>query len=153
MINENFQFYFDCGFSKIRAGAFNKNNPNEIFFAESKFFFNQSDIDIEIQKIVTFLEKKTGEYIGGVNLMIDSSKMMSIGIAVAKKLEGPKLKKEDIQFLIQEAKQQISKNYRNKNIIHIIINNYKINNIDYSYLPNEIECSLISLDILFIWKV
>jgi len=150
MINENFQFYFDCGFSKIRAGAFNKNNPNEIFFAESKFFFNQSDIDIEIQKIVTFLEKKTGEYIGGVNLMIDSSKMMSIGIAVAKKLEGPKLKKEDIQFLIQEAKQQISKNYRNKNIIHIIINNYKINNIDYSYLPNEIECSLISLDILFI---
>ena len=70
MINENFQFYFDCGFSKIRAGAFNKNNPNEIFFAESKFFFNQSDIDIEIQKIVTFLEKKTGEYIGGVNLMI-----------------------------------------------------------------------------------
>ena len=82
--------------------------------------------------------------------MIDSSKMMSIGISVVKKLEGPKLKKEDVQFMIQEAKQQISKNYRNKNIVHIIINNYKINNIDYSYLPNEIECNLISLDILFI---
>ena len=150
MINEKFQFYFDCGFSKIRAGAFNKDNPNEIFFTESNFFFDQSDIDIEIQKIVTFLEKKTGQYIDGVNLMIDSPKMMSIGIAVAKKLEGPKLKKEDIQFLIQEAKQQISKNYRDKNIVHIIINNYKINNIDYSYLPNEIECNLISLDILFI---
>tara|TARA_B110000046_G_C13009975_1_gene406222 strand:- start:549 stop:1658 length:1110 start_codon:yes stop_codon:yes gene_type:complete len=150
MINKNFQVYFDCGFSKIRAGAFNKNNPNEIFFKESKFFFDQSDIDQEIQKIVTFLEKKTGQYIDDVNLMIDSSKMMSIGISVVKKLEGPKLKKEDVQFMIQEAKQQISKNYRNKNIVHIIINNYKINNIDYSYLPNEIECNLISLDILFI---
>ena len=150
MINKKFQVYFDCGFSKIRAGAFNKDNPDETFFIESKIFFDHSDIDLEIQKIITFLEKKTGHYIDDVNLMIDSSKMMSIGISVAKKLEGPRLKKEDIQFIIQEAKQQISKNHRNKNIVHIIVNNYKINNIDYSYLPNEIECNLISLDILFI---
>ena len=150
MINKKFQVYFDCGFSKIRAGAFNKDNPDETFFIESKFFFDHSDIDLEIQKIITFLEKKTGHYIDDVNLMIDSSKMMSIGISVTQKLEGPKLKKEDIQFMIQEAKQQISKNYRNKNIVHIIINNYKINNIDYSYLPNDIECNLVSLDILFI---
>jgi len=150
MINKKFQVYFDCGFSKIRAGAFNKDNPDETFFIESKFFFDHSDIDLEIQKIISFLEKKTCQYIDDVNLMIDSSKMMSIGISVAKKLEGPRLKKEDIQFIIQEAKQQISKNHRNKNIVHIIVNNYKINNIDYSYLPNEIECNLISLDILFI---
>ena len=150
MINKKFQVYFDCGFSKIRAGAFIKDNPNETFLTESKIFFDHSNIDLEIQKIITFLEKKTGQYIDDVNLMIDSSKMMSIGISVAKKLDGPKLKKEDIQFIIQEAKQQISKNYRNQSIVHIIINNYKINNIDYSYLPNEIECNLISLDILFI---
>ena len=150
MINKKFQVYFDCGFSKIRAGAFNKDNPDETFFIESKFFFDHSDIDLEIQKIISFLEKKTCQYIDDVNLMIDSSKMMSIGISVTQKLEGPKLKKDDIQFMIQEAKQQISKNHRNKNIVHIIINNYKINNINYSYLPNEIECNLISLDILFI---
>ena len=72
-INKNFQVYFDCGLSRIRAGAFNKDNANEIFFTESKFFFNQSDIDLEIQKIVTSLEKKTGQYIDDVNLMIDSS--------------------------------------------------------------------------------
>jgi len=149
-IKKNFQVYFDCGLSRIRAGAFNKDNVNEIFFTESKFFFDQSDIDLEIQKIVTFLEKKTGQYISDVNLMIDNSKMMSIGISVVKKLEGAKLKKEDIQFIIQEAKQQISENYRNQSIVHIIINNYKINNINYSYLPNDIECNLISLDILFI---
>ena len=150
MINKKFQVYFDCGFSKIRAGAFNKDTPDETLFTESKIFFDHSDIDLEIQKIITFLEKKTGQYISDVNLMIDNSKMMSIGISIAKKLEGAKLKKEDIQFMIQEAKQQISKNYRNKNIVHIIINNYKINNIDYSYLPNDIECNLVSLDILFI---
>ena len=28
MNNENFKTFFDCGFSKIRAGYFNKNNNN-----------------------------------------------------------------------------------------------------------------------------
>ena len=28
--------------------------------------------------------------------------------------------------------------------------NYKIDNIDYTFLPNNINCNLISLDILFI---
>ena len=32
-----------------------------------------------------------------------------------------KLKKEDIQFLIQDAKQQILRNYPDQNIIHIIV--------------------------------
>ena len=43
--------------------------------------------------------------------MIDSSKMLSIGISLSKKLDGSKLKKEDIQFLIQDAKQQVLRNY------------------------------------------
>ena len=55
MINKNFQIYFDCGFSRIRAGAFNKDNPNESFFTESNFFFDQSQIDLEIQKKNYFL--------------------------------------------------------------------------------------------------
>ena len=65
-----------------------------------------------------------------ISLMIDSSKMLSIGISISKKLDGSKLKKEDIQFLIQEAKQQILR-ILYKILFTYIINNYKIDNIDY----------------------
>ena len=150
MINKNFQIYFDCGFSKIRAGAFNKNNSNKAFFTESKFFFDHTNINLEIQKMIAFLEENINEYINDVNLMIDSPKTLSIGISVCKKIAGPKLRQVDIQFLIQEAKQQILSNYKDQNIVHIIINNYKINDINYDSLPDEIECNFISLDILFI---
>tara|TARA_B110000027_G_scaffold125845_1_gene143611 strand:+ start:1215 stop:2324 length:1110 start_codon:yes stop_codon:yes gene_type:complete len=150
MSNKNFQTFFDCGSSKIRAGIFNKNNKDEFFYDESEFFLDQNNLELKVQNIITSFEKDTNEYINNINLMIDSPKMFSIGISISKKLDKSKLKKANIQFLIQEAKQQILKCYADYNIIHIIINNYKIDGIDYSYLPNETECNFISLDIFFI---
>ncbi len=150
MNSNNFQTFFDCGFSKIRAGVFNKNDKRETFYAESEFFTDRSNLELKIQKIITSFEKDTNEYIDNINLMIDSSKMLSIGISISKKLDGSKLKQTNVQFLVQEAKQQILKSYKNYNITHIIINNYKIDDIDYSYLPDEIKCHFISLDVLFI---
>ena len=150
MNSKSFQSFFDCGFSKIRAGTFNTDNINECFYANSEFFTDSSNLETEIQKIVTTLEKESNEYIENINLMIDSPKMLSVGISISKKIDGAKLKKKHIQFLVQEAKQQILKYYNNQDIAHIIINNYKIDNINYSYLPDEIKCDFISLDILFI---
>ena len=146
----NHQIYIDCGVSKLKASAFHKTNLNKTFHIESKFLFDHTEISSEVQKIITFLEKNTNEYIDSINLMVDSPKMLSIGISVSKKIDGLQLRHEDIQFLVQEAKQQISKYYKNQNITHIIINNYKINNIDYNYLPEDIDCKHISLDIIFI---
>ena len=150
MNNENFQTFFDCGFSKVRAGTFNIDNNEEAFYAESEFFTDRSNLELKIQKIITTLEKESNKYIDSISLMIDSSKMFSVGISLSKKLDGSKLKQTNIQFLVQEAKQQILKHYTNHNIAHIIINNYKINGVDYSYLPDEIKCDFISLDIFFI---
>ena len=82
--------------------------------------------------------------------MLDSPKILSISISVSRKLNGSLLKETSITFLAQEAKQQILKYYPNYNIAHIIINNYKIDGVDYSYLPDEIKCNFISLDVFFI---
>ena len=150
MNNKNFQTFFDFGFSKVRAGTFNINNNNEAFYAESEFFTDQSNLELKIQKIVTFLEKDTNEYINNISLMVDSSKMLSVAISLSKKLNRSKLKQANIQFIVQEAKRQILKYYANHYIAHIIINNYKIDGVDYSYLPDEIKCDFISLDIFFI---
>jgi len=150
MNNKKFETYFDCGLSKIRAGSFGIDNLKNIFYEESEFFFNHLNIESEIQKIIISLEKKTKEYLDSVNLMIDSNKMLSVGISISKKIDGSNLKKEDIKFLIQDAKQQVLRNHNNQNIVHIIIKNYKIDGIKYTLLPSDIKCNLISLDILFI---
>jgi cell division protein FtsA len=150
MNKENFQTFFDCGFSKIRAGTINKNNNSKAFYSESEFFTDRSNLELKIQKIINSLEKNTNEYTDNITLMMDSPKMLSVGISLSKKFDGSMLKQTNIQFLVQEAKQQVLKYYPNHNIVHIIINNYKIDNVDYTYLPDEIKCGFISLDIIFI---
>ena len=51
--NKNFDVYFDCGASKLRAIAFNKENSKNYFHKESKFFSNHENIEIEIQKMIS----------------------------------------------------------------------------------------------------
>ena len=150
MSNKNYEIYFDCGSSKIRAAAFNKNDLKNSFHYEGDFFFDEIRIKQEIQKIVSLLEKKNKEYLEEINLMIDSPDMLSVGISISRKLDGSKLKKEDIQFLVQDANQQILKNYINHNVTHVIIKNYKIDNINYDFLPDNLNCNSISIDIFFI---
>ena len=150
MSNTNYEIVLDIGSSKIRASAFHKNNSTKNFYFNGNFFSNFKDLESEIQKIIPILESNTDEYLENVNLLVDDQKTLSINLSLFKNFEGLKLKNEDIQFLIQDAKQQIVENYPDQNIIHIIVKDYKIDNIYYDLLPKNINCNFFSVDVIFI---
>ena len=150
MQNKNFEVYLDLGSSKIRAAAFSNDKKNDNFFYESKYFNDYLKIESEIEKTISKLEDKTDEYLNEVNLMLDSPEILTIGISLSKNLDGSTLKKQNVKFLIQDAKQQILSNYQNYDIIHIIIKNYKIDHIDYTFFPTSINANLLSVDVIFI---
>ena len=157
MNDKKFDFYIDLGSSKIRAAAFNKFDKNEKFIVEKnnilllkKKQLNFFETEKVIEDIVYELEKKTKVYMNNISLMLDTSDSLSISLSISKKNDGKLIEKKDIQYLIQDAKQQILKFYSDQNIIHIIIMNYKIDNKDYDYLPDNIKCKIISIEIFFI---
>jgi len=157
MIKKNFDIYLDIGASKIRAAGFEHNDNNQIFSLENNCLthlkINQLDLSITdkiLEKTILQIEKKTGEYLNNINLMLDSPDVLSISLSVLRKNEKKFLIKEDIEYLIQDAKQQIINGYQDKNIIHIVINNYKVNNVDYDSLPLNVKCNKFSIDIVFI---
>jgi len=157
MNEKNFDIYIDLGSSKIRAVAFSKANKEEKFFIEKDNILSLKKKELNffktekiIEDIIYELEKKTDTYMNNISLMLDTSDEISISLSLSKKNDGKKIEKKDIQYLIQDGKQQILKYYPDKSIIHIIISNYKIDNQDYDYLPDNIKCKLFSIDIFFI---
>ena len=157
MSKKNFDIYFDLGASKIRVAGFDIVENNQIFFLENNCLTslktNQLDLSITdqtLEKMILEIEKKTGEYLNSINLMLDSPEALSISLSVSKKNEKKFLEKEDIEYLIQDAKQQVLSAYQDKSIIHIVTSNYKVNNHEYASLPLNIECNKFSIDIVFI---
>ncbi len=77
-----FEIYVDCGFSKLRASAFHKTNLKKTPHVESEFLFDHTEISTEVQKIITFLEKNTDEYIdiGTIENSLKQSKILDAKI-------------------------------------------------------------------------
>ena len=157
MSDKNFDFYIDLGSSKIRAVAFNKFDKEEkviieknniLLLKKNKLnFFESTEV---IEEIIYEIEKKTKVYMNNISLMLDTSDTLSISLSISKKNDGKLIEKKDIQYLIQDAKQQILKFYPDQNIIHIIISNYKVDNKNFDYLPENIKCKTLSIEIFFI---
>ena len=157
MNEKNFDIYIDLGSSKIRAACFDKHINTKIFSIENKCStilkvrkLNFIETDQVLEKTILEIEKKTGEYLNSVNLMLDTSDASSILLSVTKKKENKIVTKEDVQYLIQDAKQQILSSNLGKSIIHIIVNNYKFDDESYEFLPSNSACKNFSIDIIFI---
>ena len=52
--------------------------------------------------------------------------------------------------MLNEAKDQCRNSFKDKKIVHIIIDNYFIDNKNYKFMPQNINCDYFSIDINFI---
>ena len=157
MSKKNFDIYLDLSSKKLSIAAFKKFSSHSIFFKEydcetnlNKNKLNFENVKKTIEKNIFEIEKKTDEFLEDIYLMVETPESISINLSLIKDNEGKKIEKRNVQYLVQDAKQQILRNYHNEKIIHIIIANYVIDNTSYNYLPLNINCSKFSIDIKFI---
>tara|TARA_Y100001970_G_scaffold293807_1_gene443382 strand:+ start:9775 stop:10956 length:1182 start_codon:yes stop_codon:yes gene_type:complete len=157
-MKNNFNTSIDFGSSKIRLGITDKKNLNKNFYTEKDCISNLRIKDFNIIKskeivhdLIKKSEKEFGKHIDNINLMVDTPDIFSIDLSIKKKFEKKKINTEDISHSILEAKLLIQKNYKKKKILHIIIQKYNIDEIDYYYLPEDkIEGDNLILEIKFI---
>ena len=157
MSKKNFDIYLDLCPTKLSVAAFKKFSSHSTFFKEyncvtnlNKDQLNFENADKTIEKNIFEIEKKTGEFLNDIYLMVETPESISINLSLIKDNEGKKIEKKIVQYLVQDAKQQILRSHPSKKIIHIIVNNYVIDNIAYNYLPLNLNCNKFSIDIKFI---
>ena len=157
MSEKNFDIYLEFQYTKLNLAAFDKLNGKLEYYKEQSYksYFNNRELNFdELKKLVEEnvhqVEKSIDEFVKDIYLMIETPETMTIKISIAKHNEGEEVIKEDVMYLIQDAKQQILKSHQDIEILHIIVEKYVLDNIDYNLLPLEEKCKKFSIDVKFI---
>jgi len=116
-------------------------STREIDFNELNKF-----LDKNIFKIEKFLK----DFVKNIYLIIDFNNFFPIKISIKKDNFGNQLSSNSLSYTLNEAKDLCRKTLNKKKIIHLIIENYVIDEKHFSNLPKNLKCRNFSLDLKFV---
>ena len=104
------------------------------------FFLNENIFEIE-KKLKSFVKK--------IFIILNSKEFFPVEISIKRNDFEKKINFEDISHILTEARDCCKKTISDRRIVHLIVNNYKVNNKDYTILPKDQFCNSFSLDVSF----
>ena len=132
------------------------NSSHEIIYSDQKLFI-QDNNSLNFEKLNEFLEKNIFKiekilknFIKNINIILDSEEFFSVGLSIKKNNNGNYIDSEALLHPLDDLKNSCQSNFLDKKIIHILIENYLVDNKKYFSLPQKIKCSFFSLDVKFI---
>ncbi len=153
--NLNFQCFLFISPKKIIISVNNISTFKE-FYRKEKLIENNSD-KIRFEFIKEFLdenifdiEKILNNFIEKIFLIIDNENFLPVKISIKKNNNDQLLTRDSLKYSLNEIINECKKTFGERKIIHMIIENYNIDNKDYSFFPENIKCNIFFLDIKFI---
>jgi len=132
------------------------NNENKILYKNEAIKEIKTNIPIfeflnEFIKLNIFeIEKKIGEFIKNVFLIIDLDDVYSIELSIKNKLDNIILDNHSMNNLLVEAKNVCEKTLENLYVIHMLIDRFYLDNKSYEVLPDKQSCKTLSIDLSYI---
>ena len=120
---------------------FFENNSNYLNFDKLTFFLNENIFKVE-KILESFIEK--------INIIVETKDFLNLQISIKKYDYNENINSNVILYLIKSASSQCEKTIKNRKIIHILIDNYYIDDTHFAKLPLNQKCKNFSLDISFI---
>ena len=156
MDNENnFETYLYLSKSKLSLSVFEINEKKKIYEKET-YLKNYYD-DLKFDELKRFLdenvfkiEKKFNNFINNIYIVLDVIDFFSINVSIKNDNNVNGIFKESLIYSLNEAKNQCKKTLEGKKIIHMIIDNYHINDKNFSSFPKNIIFESFAIDIRFI---
>ena len=105
---------------------------------EKKFEFEDKVYSVDFNILNTFLEenifkieKLIGRFIKNITLILESDKILNVNIGITKKNYNESLNAKYFESMLVEIKDIFKERYQDQNIMHIIIDRYLVDGIDY----------------------
>ena len=103
-----------------------------------------------IRKCVSNAESKINISLKKINILFEQPDFLCTRFSKHKKIDGAKIYKDDIDFLLKEAKKQLILNDKNQSIIHIFNHNYIVDGKVFLEEPINVYANSLSHEMTFI---
>ena len=138
----NSEIFFNLSNKKISIIIFDKDSKKEIsnkIFNLSNLSTNNMSIEDGINHVlknqIIYIEEIINTSINSINLMLEEKNSLSIKASVKKDYDKNPIQKKQIEYLIQDLKQQILKNNSDLKILHIIVDNFIVDEQHFDVIP------------------
>lgn len=153
--NLNFDAFLYLSSKKIILSINQIQNFKSIY--KNEILLNSISDEIDHIKLDNFLnnnifkvEKILDDFIKNINVLIETKDLFTVNISVKKNNHNKIIDIDSIIYLLNDAKNLCDKTIHGKKIIHILIDNYLVDDIKYYDLPDNLSCENFSLDLSFI---
>ena len=152
----NIEFFFYLKYDQIQIVAFDKEIKKIIIEKKikDKIYYNDKELTANLDKIfkevIIDIENRTNQQLSIINLIIDTPFNYKINASIKKNFDGLKISKKQIQYLVQDLKQQIKKTSDNIKINHILINEVSMDGKKIDFLPIDMYCDDLIFTLEFI---
>ena len=103
-----------------------------------------------IRLCISSAEKKVGILLKKINVVVEQPEFLCTKFSKHKKIDGSKIDKDDIEFLLKEAKKEVSVNDNTQSIIHIFNHNYIVDGKTFLEEPINVYADFLSHEMTFI---
>ncbi len=103
-----------------------------------------------IRACISEAEKQADVVIKKVNVVLEQPEFLCTKLSKNRKINGSKVQKEDIDFLLSEGKKQVNLNDRKQSIIHIFNHNYIVDGKTFIEEPINIYADYLSHEMTFV---
>ena len=150
-----FETFLLVSYKKFSILVIRKSDLQKIYLEEIQLSNNTSEINFNelddfLNKNIFKIEKILKNFVKNIYLIIDFNNFFSVEISIKKDNFGSELSSNSLSYTLNEAKDLCRKTLDKKKIIHLIIENYVIDEKHFSNLPINFKCRNFSLDLKFI---
>ena len=103
-----------------------------------------------IRKCISAAEKKAKISLKKINVVFEQPDFLCTKFSKHKKIDGSKIHKDDIEFLLKESKKQLILNDKNQSIIHIFNHNYIVDGKIFAEEPIDVYADSLTHELTFI---
>ena len=111
---------------------------------------NLSKASSAIRSCISVAEKKANSSLKKINVVFEQPDFLCTKFSKHKKIDSSKIHKDDIEFLLKEAKKQLILNDSKQSIIHIFNYNYTVDGKTFTDEPIGVYADTLTHEITFI---